>query len=102
MSRALKITFATVVIALALVGWQCSARAQQPPEDGRIAVYRQLLTQANDNAAALGAQLQAAQIENAQLKAQIEKRKSEDNAAKGPIQSDGKPMPPPMPLDKKP
>lgn len=74
-SRLLKIAFA--VAAVLIVGFAISqAYAQQPPEDGRIAVYRQLLTQANDNVAGLGAQLQAAQIENAALKAQLEKLKA--------------------------
>lgn len=74
-SRLLKIAFA--VAAILIVGFAISqARPQQPPEGGRIAIYRQLLTQANDNVAGLGAQLQAAQIENAQLKAQLEKLKA--------------------------
>ncbi len=80
MSRALKITFAVTAVALLLLGW-CNAHAQQPPEDGRIAVYRQLLTQANDNVAALGAQLNAAVKERDELKAQIAKRKAEDDEA---------------------
>ena len=93
MSRSLKIAFAVAAAAIVVVAVSV-ARAQQPPEDGRIAVYRQLLTQANDNVAALGAQLQAAQIENAKLKAQIEKTKPP-----APIQSDGKPAAPAIPLN---
>lgn len=74
MSRGLKITF--VVAALLVVGFAIShAYAQQPPEDGKVAIYKQLLTRANDELAALGGQLQAAQIENANLKAQLEKLK---------------------------
>lgn len=75
----MKITL--IVAALLGFGFAISqAYAQQPPEDGKVAIYKQLLTRANDELAALGAQLQAAQIENANLKAQIEKRKAEDNA----------------------
>ena len=94
MSRALKIAFALVAVVIVGIAVSCGARAKQPPEDGRVAVYRQLLTQANDNIVALGAQLQAAQIENAKLKAQIEKTKPP-----APIQSDGKPAAPAIPLN---
>lgn len=53
------------------------ALAQQPPEDPRLAIYRQLLTEANERAA-------AALGESARLKAQIDKRKQEDDeSAKG-------------------
>jgi hypothetical protein len=51
-------------------------RAEQP-EDGRISIYRQLLGQANDSIAMLGAQLQAAQAENARLAAELAKPKPE-------------------------
>lgn len=62
-----------VIVALAI----SQARAQQPPEDGKVAIYRQLLTRANDELAATGGQLQAAQIENAKLKADLEKLKAD-------------------------
>lgn len=75
MSRALKITIG-LAIAMIVTFALSQAFAQQPPEDGRIAIYKQLLTRANDEIAAVGGQLQAAQIENAQLKAQIEKLKA--------------------------
>ncbi len=94
------VVIAAAAVIVGALGFCADSNAQQPPEDGRLAVYRQLLTRANDELTAMGAQLQAAQIENAQLKAQI--AKLNPDAAKGPIQSDGKPMPPPMPLDKKP
>ena len=51
------------------------AYGEQPPEDPRIGVYRQLLMQANDTIATVGAQvttltaqLQAAQAQIAKLK----------------------------------
>lgn len=76
MSRGLKITFAVAVALIVVAAISC-ARAQQPPEDGRIAIYKQLLARATDEFVAVGAQLQAAQIENAALKAQFEKLKAE-------------------------
>lgn len=76
MSRGMKIALG-VAAALIIVLAISQARAQQPPEDGRLAVYRQLLTRSQDEVAGMGAQLQAAQIENAQLKAQLEKLKAE-------------------------
>lgn len=79
MSRGMRI--AIVVAVAGIVALAVSqAFAQQPPEDGKVAIYKQLLTRSNDELAVLGGQLQAAQIENASLKAQLEKRKAEDNA----------------------
>lgn len=70
MSRGLQITFAIAAALIVVAAISC-ARAQQLPEDGRIAIYEQLLTRANRELATMGGQLQAAQIENAQLKSQI-------------------------------
>lgn len=86
-----------LILAIVVLALHLPARAQQSPEDGRIAIYRQLLAASNDNVAALGAQLQAAQIENAQMKAQIGKLKPEPPKD---VQSDGRPMLSPMPLAK--
>ncbi len=112
MSRALKITFAVAAVAIAALGW-CSARAQQPSEDPAAAlaqdwnayqnaqkhlltdiqaVVNELVKLRSDNAALVK--------ERDELKAQI--AKINPDASKGLIQSDGKPMPSPSPLDKKP
>lgn len=77
----------TVLACTALVFAIAIARgvhAQTSPEDGKVAVYKQLLQRANDELATMGAQLQAAQIENAQLKSQIEKHKAEGTGASKP------------------
>lgn len=76
MSRGMKITLgvaAVLIIVLAI----SQAGAQQPPEDGKVAIYRQLLTRAQDETAAMGSQLQAAQIENTQLKSERDKIKAQ-------------------------
>lgn len=52
--------------------------AQQPPEDPRLAIYRQLLTQANENAAVLGAQAQRLSVDNAKLKAENDELKKKE------------------------
>lgn len=70
-------TILLAIAAVCAIAIARSANAQQSPEDGRIAVYRQLLAASNDNVAALGAQLQAAQIDNAQLKAERDKLKAD-------------------------
>ncbi len=75
MSRGLKLTIG-IVVAMIFCLALSQAFAQQQPEDGRAAVLEQLLTRANRELGIVGGQLQAAQIENAQLKVQIEKRRS--------------------------
>ncbi len=64
-------------LALAFLLIASAAGAQQPSEDGRLAVYRQLLTRSQDELAMMGGQLQAAQMESAQLKAELAKLKAD-------------------------
>ena len=69
-------TIAIAGLAICMIAVMRDARAQTPPpEDPRIAIYRQLLTQANDNVAALGAQAQQLTAENGKLKAENEELK---------------------------
>lgn len=102
MSTGLKRALLVTAIVLVVGGYWCSARAQPAPDDGRIALYRQLLTQANDNIVSLGTQAQALSTENAKLKAEIEKLKPKDCPNGYTRNKDGS-CDPPMPLvDKKP
>jgi hypothetical protein len=63
--------------AIALSAWFNTGRAQQTPEDPKIAAYRQLLSEANERlASALGA-YNALSAKNAQTEAELAKLKTE-------------------------
>lgn len=65
-------------LAILLVLLATPSLAQQPSaEDGKVAVYKQLLARSQDELATIGAQLQAAQSQNAQQKAEIDKLKAD-------------------------
>jgi hypothetical protein len=53
-----------------------TAVAQQPPEDDRVAAYRQLLLRANDELASTVAQANRLSTENAKLRGELEKAKA--------------------------
>lgn len=64
-------------LAVLLILFAMPSFAQQPPEDGKVAIYKQLLARSQDELAQTGAMLQSAQIENAQLKAERDKLKAD-------------------------
>lgn len=63
------------ILAIAAVLLPLPLVAQQPPEDSRLAIYRQLLSEANDRLTVAIGQARMAEAENVRLKAEIEKHK---------------------------
>jgi cytochrome c-type biogenesis protein CcmH/NrfG len=65
-----------IITSVCLIGGWCTASRAQQPDDPRIAIYRQLLSEANDRVVAALGQNQTLEAQNKQLKADLDKAKT--------------------------
>ena len=65
-----------LLLVFFLIGVSGGAFAQQPPEDPRIGIWRQLYLEVSDRMVGLGAQATALAQENTSLKAELAKLKN--------------------------